>query len=85
MGYKSEEVDDLLARARETYVLEDRARLYKQVQLALARDRPMLFAFAHRLVEARSNQITSTAGPLSTSSATWWWELERLVKNEPVQ
>jgi ABC-type transport system substrate-binding protein len=71
MGYMSEEVDALLGKARETYVLEERARLYRQYQLILARDRPMLFAFALRLVEARSDQLTSTAGPLSSASAIW--------------
>ena len=83
MSYENTEVDDLLDRARATYDLEERARLYQKVQVHLADDRPMLFAFALRLVEARSDQLTSTAGPLATTSGTWWWQLERLVKYEP--
>jgi ABC-type transport system substrate-binding protein len=82
MGYENDEVDALLDKAKATYVLEERARLYRQYQLILAHDRPMLFAYALRLIEARSDQLTSTAGPLSSSSPTWWWQLERLVKNE---
>jgi ABC-type transport system substrate-binding protein len=83
MGYESKEVDALLKKARETYVLEERARLYRQYQLILADDRPLLFAFVLRLVEVRSEQLTSTVGPLPSSSATWWWQLETLVKNQP--
>ena len=37
MGYENTEVDDLLDRARATYDLEERARLYQKVQAHLAR------------------------------------------------
>jgi hypothetical protein len=58
--------------------------LYRDYQLILAKTRPMLFAYALQVVEARSDQLTSKDGPLSVSSATWWWQLEKLVKNDPV-
>jgi ABC-type transport system substrate-binding protein len=47
MGYKSKKVDDLLDEARRTYVLEDRARLYREFQEVLATE-PMLFAYEPR-------------------------------------
>jgi ABC-type transport system substrate-binding protein len=84
MGYKNPTVDRLLDGARKTYVLEQRAKFYRQYQTILANERPMLFAYAVRVVEARSDRLTSTEGPLSASSRTWWWQLDDLVKHEPV-
>jgi ABC-type transport system substrate-binding protein len=83
VGLDNEEVDTLLDQAQKTYDLEERARTYRQYQAVLADQRPMLFAYAIQIAEARSDQLTSTEGPLSEASATWWWQLEKLVKNEP--
>jgi ABC-type transport system substrate-binding protein len=84
MGYVNDDVDRLLRKARATYIPGERAKLYRDYQLILAKTRPMLFAYALQVVEARSDQLTSKDGPLSVSSATWWWQLEKLVKNDPV-
>jgi ABC-type transport system substrate-binding protein len=80
MGYMNETVDGLIEKARRTYVAADRARLYREIQVELVKDPPMFFAYALRGVEFRSDQLSSTGGPLSIDSPTWWWELERLVK-----
>jgi ABC-type transport system substrate-binding protein len=78
-GYSNPEIDALLDKARSTYEIPARARLYREYQEILAKDRPMLFAWAPRLVEVRSSRLTSVDGPLPESSATWWWELEKLA------
>jgi ABC-type transport system substrate-binding protein len=82
-GYSNVRVDRLLDLARSTYEMADRARLFREYQRILAEDRPMLFAWAPRFVVARSNRLASTSGPLSASSAIWWWELETLVLGLP--
>ena len=79
MGYCNRDTDDALGEARATYDLRERARLYRLHQQILAQERPMLFGWAARLLEVRSDDLTSTAGPLSTSSLTWWWQLETLA------
>jgi ABC-type transport system substrate-binding protein len=81
-GYVNPEVDALLDQALRTYELTERARLYRRIQELLATDRPMLFAWNPQITEARSDRLTSVDGPLSESSRTWWWELEKLVLNE---
>jgi ABC-type transport system substrate-binding protein len=81
-GYSNPEVDALLDQARSIYGLPERARLYRRYQEFLRDDRPMLFAWVPRLIEARSDRLTSVDGPLPESSATWWWELEKLFLDE---
>jgi len=78
MGYDSPESDELLAQARATYDLPERARLYQEFQRTLARDRPILFGWSALLRDARSDRLESPQGPLATDSSTWWWELETL-------
>jgi ABC-type transport system substrate-binding protein len=82
-GYSNPVVDQRLDEARSTYAIRDRARIYSEVQNIVAEDRPILFAWAVRQVEARSGRLRSTAGPLSGSSVTWWWRLEKLVLDQP--
>ena len=83
MGYASQEGDLLLEQARATYDPRERARLLRQHQRILAEDRPVLFAWSDRVREARSDRLGSTHGPLSTSTSTWWWELETLFIRSP--
>ncbi len=78
-GYCNPKTDALLAQALATYDVRERARLYRLHQQILAEERPMLFGWAPKLFEVRSADLTSTDGPLSTSSATWWWQLETLA------
>ena len=78
-GYCNPETDTVLAQARATYDVRERARLYRRHQQILAEQRPMLFGWAPTFIEVRSDDLTSTAGPLSTKSQTWWWQLETLA------
>ena len=78
-GYCNPETDAVLAQALATYDLRERARLYRRHQQILAEQRPMLFGWAPKFIEVRSDDLTSTVGPLSTSSPTWWWQLETLA------
>ena len=70
MGYGTEESDGLLAAARATYEQPERARLYRQFQQVLARDRPVLFAWSSLVLDPRSDRLTSTRGPLATDTST---------------
>ena len=79
MGYASRESDTLLEQGRATYDPRERARLYREHQRILAEDRPVLFAWSPRIREARSDRLASTSGLLSTTSGTWWWQLETLL------
>ena len=79
MGYCDPATDAVLERALATYDLRERARLYQRHQHILTENRPVLFGWAARFVEVRSDDLISTAGPLSTSSLTWWWQLETLA------
>ena len=83
MGYDSRESDRLLERARATYDPRERARLYREHQRVLAKDRPVLFAWSPRLREPRSERVVSTRGPLATDTSTWWWQLETLFIRSP--
>jgi len=83
MGYDSPESDELLAQARATYDLPDRARLYQEHQRILAEDRPILFGWSALLRDARSDRLGSTQGPLETDTSTWWWQLETLFIQSP--
>ena len=82
-GYGTEESDALLEAARATYEQPERARLYRQFQQVLARDRPVLFAWSSLVLDPRSDRLTSTRGPLATDTGTWWWELETLFVQSP--
>ena len=83
MGYDSPESDAVLAQARATYDLPDRARLYQAHQRILAEDRPILFGWSALLRDARSDRLESTQGPLETDTSTWWWQLETLFLRSP--
>jgi len=83
MSYASRESDSLLEQGRATYDPRKRARLYRDLQAILARDRPVLFAWSPRLREPRSDRLESTRGPLATSTSTWWWQLETLFLRSP--
>jgi len=83
MGYASRESDSLLEQARATYDPRERARLYREHQRVLAKDRPVLFAWSPRLREPRSERVVSTRGPLATDTSTWWWQLETLFVRSP--
>jgi len=83
IGYDSQESDSLLDQARATYDPRLRARLYREQQRIMAEDRPVLFAWSPRISEVRSDRLESTQGPLSTSTSTWWWQLETLFVRSP--
>jgi ABC-type transport system substrate-binding protein len=85
MGYDNKSVNELLDRARATYSQPERARIYKEFQLTLASERPILFAWSPSIREPRSDRLASTTGPLALSTRTWWWELETLLLRPPAQ
>ena len=78
MGYDSAENDSLLEQGRATYDQRQRARIYREWQGVVAKDRPVLFAWSSVVREPRSDRMESTHGPVKEDSNTWWWELETL-------
>ncbi len=57
-GYSNPEVDDLLAQARQTDDVQDRADLYGQVQAVLQEDDPLIYLYRQRNLTGVSKQIT---------------------------
>ena len=79
MGFMNPQVDALLEAGITTYDQRDRAQIYREFQLLLAQERPVLFAWAARLHEALDARLGLTEGDLNLSSRQWFWELEKLV------
>jgi ABC-type transport system substrate-binding protein len=79
MGFSNERVDELIDQGIATYDQRERARIYRELQLILAEERPVLFAWASRLEEALDGRLGLTEGELNLSSPLWYWELEKLV------
>jgi ABC-type transport system substrate-binding protein len=82
MGFESNQVDDLLDRGLATYDQRERARIYRELQLVLAEEKPVLFAWSYRAHEALDARIGSTGGDLQLSSREWPWEWEKLILRE---
>jgi ABC-type transport system substrate-binding protein len=79
MGFSNAEVDALLDAGIATYDQRERARIYRDFQMILAREKPVLFAWAGRLHEALNPRLGLTEGELNFRSRQWMWQLEKLV------
>jgi ABC-type transport system substrate-binding protein len=79
MGFSNDEVDALLDAGRATYDQRERARIYREFQDVLAREKPVLFGWAARLNEALDEHLSLTDRELNFSSRQWMWQLEKLV------
>jgi ABC-type transport system substrate-binding protein len=79
MGFSNPRVDELLEQGLGTYDQRERARIYRELQVVLAEERPVLFGWASRIQEALDARIGLTDGELNLSSRQWFWQLEKLV------
>jgi peptide/nickel transport system substrate-binding protein len=82
MGFSNPRVDELLDQGIATYDQRERARIYRELQEAIAEDRPVLFGWSARIQEALDARIGLTDGELNLSSRQWFWQLEKLVLRE---
>ena len=81
MGFSNERADALLDRGIATYDQRERARIYREFQLLLAEERPVLFAWSPRFHDALDNRLGLTDGQLNLASLQWYSRLEMLVLN----
>jgi peptide/nickel transport system substrate-binding protein len=79
MGYSNPDVDRLLDAGIATSDQRERARIYRDLQLLLADDQPVLFAWAPRIREVLSAGVGLTTGEIDRSSLNWWWQPEKLI------
>jgi ABC-type transport system substrate-binding protein len=82
MGFSDPRVDELLEQGIATYDQRDRARIYRELQVILAEERPVLFGWASRQDEALDARLRLTDGELNPAARQWFWELEKLVLAE---
>lgn len=83
MGYANPRVDELLDAGIATYDQRERARIYREYQLILAEDRPVIFAWADVGIDALIGGVRLTEGELNSESIFWWWQLEKLTLGDP--
>ena len=79
MGFSNPQVDALLDAGITTYDQRERARIYREFQLVLAEEKPVLFGWSPRIREALDVRLGLTEGELNLSSRQWFWQLEKLV------
>src|SRR5439155_3306459 len=72
IGFRNAEITALIDDGIRTYDQRERARIYRSLQLALAREQPYLFAYAPNGIDLVSNRLISTAGSLNLQSPAWF-------------
>jgi ABC-type transport system substrate-binding protein len=82
MGFGNARVDDVLAAARASANIDERARLYAEFQDIVYEERAMLFAYSRVDNTVLSERVMTGDRPLASES--WWWQLETLeVAGQP--
>ena len=79
MGFENAEVDELVDQGLAVYDRSERGRIYRALQQALARERPVMFLYSYQEREIISASLHAEGTTLATSSPAWWWKLEDLV------
>lgn len=75
IGYKNEELDDLLVRGRRTFNREERKRIYWKVQEILAEDQPYTFLYVPMslpVIHKRFRGIKPAPAGISYNFIRWW-------------
>lgn len=79
MGFENADVDELVDQGLAVYDRSERGRIYRALQQALARERPVMFLYSYQEREIISARLHAEGTTLATSSPAWWWKLEDLV------
>ena len=75
-GFSDPRVDEVLAAARASENVDERARLYATFQDVIYETRAMLFVYSPGETTALSKRVLTGDRPLD--SEYWWWELQTL-------
>lgn len=76
IGFDNPQVDEVLAAARASVNVDERARLYGTFQDVVYEQRAMLFVYSIGETTALSKRVVAGGRPLD--SEYWWWQLETL-------
>ena len=79
MGFSDPALDRLVDAAMSTYDQGERARLYREAQLELAAQLPILFLWWFQGYDVVRSTVATVDGPLDTEVPSWTWQPERLV------
>ena len=78
-GFSDPAFDRLVETAAATYDRAERARLYREAQLELAAQLPILFLWSGGGVDAVRSAVATVDGPLDLTAPNWAWQPERMV------